>query len=108
MRLRRWLVVPVLGLCLVGGFLPGADADKAKHKKSEDGKTGDARESDDHDRKLIDSYIHKSLPPVINDGADLYNRCDFIGAYRLYQGVLETLRPMLDHHRGLQQAIDDA
>jgi hypothetical protein len=51
--------------------------------------------------------IADSLRTVINQGADLYNlNRDYLGCYRLYQGSLLTLRPILDGHPDLQKAID--
>ena len=58
--------------------------------------------------KALDSQIRASLPKVINTGADLFNEGDRAGCYRLYQGSLLTLRPLLEHHPDLQKAIDKA
>jgi hypothetical protein len=44
----------------------------------------------------------------MNRGADLYNRDDFAGCYRLYEGNLMTMRPLLDHRPDLQKAITTA
>jgi hemoglobin len=62
------------------------------------------------DPKELDQRVFKVLREVINTGADLYNRPnnDHNGCYRLYQGSLTTLKPMLDHRPGLQKTIDDA
>src|SRR5262249_34402567 len=47
----------------------------------------------------LDRQIYEVLRPVINAGADLYNRDgDRPGCYRLYQGALLTLRPLLTQH----------
>ena len=40
--------------------------------------------------------------------AALFNEGDRAGCYRLYEGSLLTLRPLLEHHQDLQQAIDTA
>jgi hemoglobin len=58
--------------------------------------------------KALDKQIRASLPKVINTGADLFNEGDRAGCYRLYQGSLLTLRPLLEHHPDLQKAIDNA
>jgi hemoglobin len=60
------------------------------------------------DQKSLDKQIRALLPKVINSGADLFNEGDRAGCYRLYQGSLLTLRPLLQHHQDLQQAIDAA
>jgi truncated hemoglobin YjbI len=55
----------------------------------------------------LDRQIYELLRPVINAGADLYNRdADRPGCYRLYQGSLLTLRPLLAHRPELQKTID--
>src|SRR5262249_52321618 len=62
------------------------------------------------DTKDIDQRIYKVLKDVINSGARIYNapNNDHSGCYRLYEGSLITLKPLLDHRPGLQKAIDDA
>ena len=60
------------------------------------------------DQKALDKQIRALLPKVINSGADLFNEGDRAGCYRLYEGSLLTLRPLLEHHQDLQQAIDTA
>ena len=40
---------------------------------------------------------HHNLRDVINHGADLYNSGDWAGCYRLYEGALMAVRPLLDH-----------
>jgi hemoglobin len=55
----------------------------------------------------LDHDIYQVLRTVINTGADLYNQeFDRAGCYRLYQGSLLTLHPLLSHHPDLQKAID--
>ena len=57
----------------------------------------------------LDREIYDLLRTVINAGADLYNRdSDRPGCYRLYQGCLLTLRPILRHRPELQKEIDTA
>jgi truncated hemoglobin YjbI len=58
------------------------------------------------DRKMLDGTIYVSLRDVINRGADLYNAGDWAGCYRLYEGALMAVRPLLDHRPGLQKAIE--
>src|SRR6266481_5932472 len=69
---------------------------------------GDQRGTPDSSGKALDKQIRASLPKVINTGADLFNEGDRAGCYRLYQGSLLTLRPLLEHRPDLQKAIDAA
>ncbi|HXG09041.1 MAG TPA: carboxypeptidase regulatory-like domain-containing protein [Gemmataceae bacterium] len=67
-----------------------------------------AQEARPLERKELDQRIYVTLRDVINRGADLYNppTSDRAGCYRLYQGALMAVRPLLDHRPQLQQAID--
>src|SRR5262245_49228159 len=54
-----------------------------------------------------DKKLSAILKDVINRGADIYNlQRDYAGCYRLFQGALLTVRPMLDQHPDLQKTID--
>jgi truncated hemoglobin YjbI len=107
MQMRRWWTVALLAQFLTAGGAAQvwAEEEPAKGKKKD---AHERRERDAHEHRERDAIIHKLLPPIINQGADLYNSGDDIGPYRLWQGTLETLRPMLAHHRDLQKAIDEA
>jgi hemoglobin len=59
------------------------------------------------DRKTLDESIYQSLRSIINHGADLYNQGDWNGCYRLWEGALMSLKPMLDHRPKLQETIND-
>jgi hemoglobin len=58
------------------------------------------------ERKTLDESIYQSLRGVIDHGADLYNQGDWNGCYRLWEGALMSVKPMLDHRPKLQEAID--
>ena len=69
------------------------------------------------DTKLFDQKIYDTLKDVINTGADVYNlraedrdvytrENNRASCYRIYQGSLLTLQPMLGHHPDLQLVID--
>lgn len=59
------------------------------------------------DTKVFDKLVIDTLRDVHNKGADLYNTSkDFSGTYRLYQGALETVRPLLAHRPEAQKMID--
>jgi len=57
------------------------------------------------DRAALDQQIYKTLRDVINKGADLYNNGDQNGCYRLYEGALLALQPLLDNRPEIQKAI---
>jgi len=57
-------------------------------------------------RKALDQHLAEVLKVVHNRGADLYNNGDVAGCYRLFQGALLTVRPLLDHDVAVQKAID--
>jgi hemoglobin len=56
--------------------------------------------------KELDEKVFKVLRPVINTGASLYNNGDPAGCYRLFQGALMTIQPLLDHRPDVQALID--
>ncbi len=58
------------------------------------------------DRKALDESIYQSLRGIIDHGADLYNQGDWNGCYRLWEGTLMSLKPLLDHRPKLQESID--
>ncbi len=59
------------------------------------------------DVKAFDKLVIDTLRAVHNTGADLYNeKKDFAGAYRIYQGALITIRPLLAHRPDAQKIID--
>jgi hemoglobin len=72
------------------------------------GRPADEKGTAPLDRKALDSVVYKTLRTVINQGADLYNSGDVAGCYRLYEGSLVTVRPLLDHRPELQEAISKA
>ena len=106
MRTRSWRWQSILALGML--FLPstgiaGAADDTPIPQRPTDGKL-DAR---------AERQIYDSLKTVINAGADLYNKeNDRAGCYRLYQGALLTIQPLLSHRPELQKdvaaAMDDA
>jgi hypothetical protein len=60
------------------------------------------------DPKAFDKQVVDSLKEVHNRGADLYNvGKDFAGAYRMYEGGLLAVRPLLGHRPDEQKAIDE-
>jgi hemoglobin len=90
----RALRIPVLGIALLIGAAAVRSQPPAKAV----------------DSKEIDQIINNTLRDVINSGAKLYNRPsnDHAGCYRLFEGSLMTLKPMLAHRPTLQKAVDDA
>lgn len=59
------------------------------------------------DNAQTDQAVHGALRDVINHGADLFNiNADHAGCYRVYEGALMTVKPLLGHHPDLVKAID--
>src|SRR5258707_9920404 len=60
------------------------------------------------DAKVLDKSIVASLRGIHDRGADLYNLSkDYPAAYRLYEGSLLTVKPLLAHRPDVQRTIDD-
>jgi hypothetical protein len=58
--------------------------------------------------KAYDALVVDTLRDVHNKGAELFNEHrDFYGTYRMYQGSLLTVRPLLAHRPAAQKLIDD-
>ena len=56
----------------------------------------------------FDKLVVDTLRDVHNRGADLYNTGkDFAGAYRVYEGALLTVRPLLAHRPAAQKLIEE-
>src|SRR5438132_3526601 len=71
--------------------------------------TGPLPADGQQEQKASDKKVYDVLRTVINAGADLYNRDgDRAGCYRLYQGSLLTIRPLLEPYPDLQKEIDAA
>jgi hypothetical protein len=58
------------------------------------------------DAKALEATLYRTLRDVINRGVDLYRRDDHAACYRLYEGSLMTLKPLLGHRQELQKEID--
>ena len=85
------ILTPLVALTLAAGL---AFADKDKDK------------DDPTETKGLDGTLYKGLRDVINRGVDLYRNDDPAGCYRLYEGSLMTMKPLLDHRPELQKLID--
>ncbi len=60
------------------------------------------------DKAAFDKIVVDTLRDIHNTGADLFNTSkDFAGTYRIYQGALLAVRPLLAHHAAAQKLIDD-
>lgn len=58
--------------------------------------------------KDYDKLVLDTLRDVHNRGADLYNETkDYAGTYRLYEGALITIRPLLAYRPAAQKLIDE-
>lgn len=58
-------------------------------------------------RAALDRAIAESLKEVHNRGADVHNSGDPIGAWRIYQGALIAVKPLIPHRPEVQKVIDD-
>lgn len=56
----------------------------------------------------LDARIRLAATKAINAGAPLYNAGDQDGCYRVYQGALIALEPLLDHRPKIQASIKAA
>lgn len=54
----------------------------------------------------LDRQIYDALKDVHNRGADLHNAGDPVSCYRIFQGMLLTVKPLLGRHPEVQQAIE--
>src|SRR5689334_5768607 len=71
------------------------------------GSTSTADDAKLPDAKAFDKAVIDSLRAVHNKGAELYNTTrDYPAAYRLYQGALEAVRPLLAHRPATQKLIE--
>jgi hemoglobin len=57
------------------------------------------------EQKALDASIRKSLFDVTDYGAKLHNSGDVAGGYRVFQGGLISVRPLLNHHPEFQAYI---
>ena len=55
----------------------------------------------------LEQAVADTLKEVHNRGADLYNRGDPAGAYRMYEGALSSVRPFVAHRPAILKAIED-
>jgi hemoglobin len=59
------------------------------------------------DTKAVDKQVFDALRDVINTGRDLFNKYgDYSGCYRVFQGSLLTVKPLLTHRPDLQKVIE--
>jgi hemoglobin len=87
--LRRWRAVLAVGVLLAGvAALGWAQDEKPDANKPEN-------------QRLV-----KILTDVTNEGVELYNSGDHAGCYRTFRALLLTVKPMLEGHKDLQDAID--
>ncbi|MBV8269597.1 MAG: group 1 truncated hemoglobin [Planctomycetaceae bacterium] len=66
--------------------------------------TGRSDEGSPSTREL-DSRIDRAIYQTVNLGAVIFNQGDHAGCYRLYQGALLSLEPMLAHRAGVRQEV---
>jgi hemoglobin len=54
----------------------------------------------------LDKMLYRGLAGAINQGVDLYRAGDHYGCYRLFQGILIGIRPLLADQPELQRLVD--
>jgi hypothetical protein len=74
-------------------LIPTVEADKPDETRSEGNKPENSR-------------LVKILTDVTNEGVDLYNSGDHAGCYYTFRAVLLAVKPLLEGHKDLQDAID--
>jgi chemotaxis protein histidine kinase CheA len=55
----------------------------------------------------LEATLATSLKEVINRGVDLYNGGEIASCYRLYEGALRAIKPLLQHRPELVRVIDE-
>jgi hemoglobin len=55
--------------------------------------------------RALDARIDRAVSRTISLGAPLYNQGDHAGCYRLYQGALLVIEPMLGHRDEMRQEV---
>jgi hypothetical protein len=108
MNVRPWIAAALL---VVPSFANGQDVvPREMLSRDFDGTFEEQRERRAQ-RQHRHTQMASTLREVINEGADLFNlQADYAGCYRLYQGSLVAIRPMLEHwqKRYVQEALTDA
>jgi hemoglobin len=95
MRILHWFNLALLAAVLSAGSVRAADPEKPPPPLTAE-------------QKAFDTKVRRSLYDVINHGVDLYqDDKDYWGCYRLFEGALQAVTPLLDHHPQLQRAIAD-
>jgi hypothetical protein len=101
--LDRWTPAVLVACLFLGWAGPGRAADE---KRADEKKAGEKKaDTGPLDRKQLDTILFNNLKDVIDRGAALYNSGDMNGCYRLWEGALMALRPLLEHRGRLQQSI---
>jgi len=59
------------------------------------------------DRTELDKRVAKAAHDAVAFGTDLFNKGNHEGCFRLYQGTLATLHPLLDHRPKLAAVVRD-
>lgn len=57
-------------------------------------------------RKAADARVNQAVLKTIDTGYKLYNGGDPAGCYRVYQGALTAMAPLLDYRADLKAAVD--
>jgi hemoglobin len=92
--MSRWGALLVLGVLIISlGTIVAADDAKTASATAEHAK--------------LDQQLADTLRDVHNKGAELYNSGDRNGCYRMFQGALLAIKPLLALHPDLQKEIEN-
>jgi hemoglobin len=58
------------------------------------------------DSKEVDAVLYRGLKGAINEGVVLYNAGDHYGCYRLYQGIVLGVKPLVADRPELERTLD--
>ncbi len=93
MRNLRWWTTAVVAIFVMAGAVRAADPEKPPPSLTAE-------------QKALDKTIRASLYHVINRGADIYTKDENpLGCYLYFQGALQAIGPLLDHHPEVQRLI---
>ena len=88
---------------LSAGLLAVLALSAAYHRQEQDKDQAPAPPS----TQALDKAVFDSLRDVINRGAEVYNDGDHGGCYRIFEGALRAVKPLLAHKPELQKMIGE-
>lgn len=105
-RIVNWAVVGILIALLASELLAPQSSRQRVHAHLSQDKQPLDKLDKGLDSKAIDNYVFHVLRDLINRGVEIYTAGDHAGCYRLYEGALIMVRPLLNHRPELQKNIN--